>query len=92
MLNLFAEDRPFEQWVEYIRKQQVRDSAKLVPGCGMPGDIHAQAPQLLNQPPYFGAVGADFLSELCAAHHNRGIARHHLDNAAQARVRFLETG
>ncbi len=86
MVEVLVEDRAAQQRPQNLRQEQVRDRAQLISGGGMAGDIHAQAAQLLNQAPDFGAVGRNFLGDLRAADHDGGVLHQQAHDAAQAQV------
>jgi hypothetical protein len=58
----------------------------------MPGNIHAQTPQLLNQSPHLGSAGPDFVRNLGAAGDNGSVIHQEPNNASQAHVRSLMRG
>jgi hypothetical protein len=50
----------------------------------MPANIHSEAAQLLDEPPDFGAVRRNFLRNLRAAHHYRGVLNEKVDDAPKS--------
>src|SRR5208282_4856275 len=58
----------------------------------MSGDVHAQAAQLLNQPPDFGPAGADLFGNFRAADDDDGMAHEQAHDAAEAHVRCFMHG
>jgi hypothetical protein len=59
----------------------------LISGGGMSGHVHAQAAQLLYQPPDLGAAGRNFLRDLGAADNDCGVLHKQAHDAAQTLVR-----
>ena len=52
----------------------------------MAGNLHPRRPQLLHQPPYLGAAGVNFLSDLRPADHDHGVLHQQADNVSQAEI------
>src|SRR4029077_9357999 len=60
--------------------------AKLVAGCGMSLDFHAERTQLLDEPPDFRAAGSDLVANLGAADHDRGVVHQYANDAAETDI------
>src|SRR5579871_1362616 len=68
MLNATTKDISAKHWRKNFRQQKIRNSLELIPRGWSPGDIHAQVAQLLDQSPYFGPAGANFVGDFRSAH------------------------
>ncbi len=56
VMNMLGEDCALHQRRHHVGQQQVRNCLKLVARCRMPGNVHSQTPQLLDQSPDFRAA------------------------------------
>ena len=52
-MEMIVEDSSAKKWTENFREQKIGDGLEPIPGCGMTGNLYAQAAQLLNQAPHF---------------------------------------
>ena len=89
---MFGEDRVFYERRDDIREQEIGNSAKLITGGGVSGDVNAKLAELLDEAPDFRASRADFFGDLGAAHDDGGIVGEQADNASKTGVGLLGHG
>jgi len=82
-------DCSFNKRSQHIRQQQVGNSAKLITGGRMPGDLNAERPKLLNETPDLRTARTDLIGDLGAADYNRRVVGQQANDAAETRVGFL---
>lgn len=85
-MDVGVEDCAAQQRGQNFGEQKVRDRPEPISGCRMARHIHAQAAQLLNQPPDFGAVRRNLLRDFGSANYDGGIFHQETDDAAQADI------
>src|SRR6185312_648751 len=78
------EDRVFYERRDDIRVQEIGNSAKLITGGGVSGDVNAKLAELLDEAPDFRASRAD--------HDDGGIVGEQADNASKTSVGLLGHG
>ena len=83
------EDGAPDQRLQNLGKKQIRNRTQLIPGRRVPRHIHAEAAQLLNQPPHLGAVRRNLLRDLRSTHYHRRVFCQQAQDAAQANIRGL---
>ena len=91
-MQMRAEDRALHGAARALRQQQIGNSLQPISGRRMPGNLHAQATQLLDKPPNFGAAGPDFFRQFGPADHDGGVIHEQPNDPSQTKIRLLRRG
>jgi hypothetical protein len=75
VLDAVTERASAQHGRENFGKKKIGNFLQLVTGCGMTGDVDAQATELLDQAPNLGAAGADLVGDFGSTDDYRGVIR-----------------